>query len=334
LINLVKNGPESIFLTLAEDSEKALRVLEQWGEYIGGQEALSEKYSSRRTVAVVSAAARGYRDRVMIYVSDRPAGQILTMLINEGAASEAVYCCSGPGRVILRLAGTAPEAAIEKVRADFSGKIIDNAAFYRTELPSESTVISFTFAPIVKDVPFSKMLEKAVLVRSVSTENVVRILRLKSQSYLKAAMEKAEWNNVEIQIGDKEGRFETHYSRVLTVIQSLQLGIIVNEVWKREYIMMGKTAPVYVLNLMTPLHPRLIKEFMMGLEHLGTAERVADIDIYHDGKKVSRKDRFPEEGLSDQGRALNSRNLMLEALDPLSFEEMEVLDSQLDLEAF
>ena len=332
MIFFVRSGPETIVFTFAKNFDNAEQILLSWGEYAGSN--IEEAFSisgefSRIAVARVKSEAVG-KEKLRVYISETSIQRLLCMMLNARLGEGITESRMQPGYILMRLLGDI-DKGIEKIREDFGGKLISNDPYFSEPLPEDSSVIYFTAEPLNHQIPHSRMHSEALYVAEHSKEKLIATLRMRQNEYLGDSMGTPDWNGMEIRIGDKEGRFGTHRKRIWTAVQGLQIGTILEEGWEREYTLMGRVAEVYLLKLFTPLDEESVKGFLSGLEYDDSGERVADLDLYFKGKKISWKDRGKEGGLSKTELGVAARKSMLEKLDKYSLLKMNRLDEELKL---
>ncbi len=330
MIFFVRSGPETIVFTFAKNFDKAEQILLSWGEYAGSD--IEEAFSisgefSRIVVACVKNEAVG-KEELRVYISETSIQRLLCMMLTARLDDGITESRMQPGYILMRLLGDL-DKGIEKIREDFGGELISNDPYFSEPLPEDSSVIYFTAEPLNHQISHSRMYSKALYVIEHTKEKLIATLRMRQNEYLGDSMGTPDWNSMDIQIGDKEGRFSVHRKRIWTAVQGLQLGTILEEGWKREYTLMGKMVDVYVLKLFTPLDEELVKGFLSGLEYDDSGERVADMDLYFKGKKINWKERGKEGGLSKTELGMVARKSMLEKLDKYSLLKMHRLDEQL-----
>ncbi len=330
MIFFVRSGPETIVFTFSENFDKAEPILLSWGEYAGSsiEEAFSISGEFSRIVIARIIKGASEKEEVRVYISETCIQRLLCMMLNARLGEGIIESRMQPGYILVRLLGDIKKG-IEKIREDFGGDYIPNDPYFSEPMPEDSSVIYFTAEPLNHRIPHSKMHDKALYVTEHSKEKLIATLRMRQNEYLGDSMGTPDWNRMEIRIGDKEGRFGIHRKRIWTAVQGLQIGTILEEGWEREYTLMGRIADVYLLKLFTPLDEESVKGFLSGLEYDDLGERVADLDLYFKGKKISWKERGREGGLSKSELGIAARKSMLERLDIYSLSKMHRLDEEL-----
>ena len=332
MIFFVRSGPETIVFTFIKDFEKAEPILSEWGDFAGSniEEAFSLSGEFSRIVVVRIINGPEQEEEVRIYISETGIQRLLCMMLNARLGEGLAESRMQPGYILMRLLGDI-EKGIEKIKEDFGGEYVPNDPYFREPLPEDSSVIYFTSEPLNHRIPHSNMHNKALYVTEHSKEKLIATLRMRQNEYLGDSMGTPDWNSMEIRIGDKEGRSSTHRKRIWTAVQGLQIGTIMEEGWEREYTLMGRVADVYLLKLFTPLDEESVKGFLAGLEYDDSGERIADLDLYFKGKKISWKERGKEGGLSKAELGMEARKSMLNKLDKYSLSKMHRLDEDLKL---
>ncbi|NCB72971.1 MAG: hypothetical protein EOM45_14460, partial [Clostridia bacterium] len=266
MIFFVRSGPETIVFTFTGNFDKAEKILLGWGEYAGSdiEEAFSLSGEFSRIVIARIIKGPGQKEEVRVYISETCIQRLLCTMLNAGLGEGIAESRMQPGYILMRLLGDI-EKGIERIKEDFGGDYVPNDPYFTEPLPEDSSVIYFTSEPLNHRIPHSKMHDRALYVTEHSKEKLLATLRMRQNEYLGDSMGTPDWNNMEIRIGDKEGRFSTHRKRIWTAVQGLQIGTILEEGWEKEYTLMGRVAEVYLLKLFTPLDEESVKGFLSGL---------------------------------------------------------------------
>ena len=330
MINLVRSGPETMVFTFTKDFDKAEQILLSWGEYTGNdiEEAFSISGEFSRIVVARIQSETGNEEEVRVYISETCLQRLLCKMLNAKLGDGIMESRMQPGYILMRLLGDI-EKGIEKIKQDFDGEFISNDPYFTEPFPEDSSLIYFTDEPLNHRLQHSSIYDKALYVREHPKEKLLAALRMRQNEYLGDSLGTPDWNRMEIQIGDTERRFSLHRKRIWTAVQGLQLGTIVEEGWRREYTLIKKMVDVYVLKLYTPFDGESIKGFLSGLEYDEAGERVADLDLFFKGKKISWKDRGKEGGLTKAELGIAARKRMLKNLDKYSLSKMHKLDKEL-----
>lgn len=326
---LVRSGPETIVLTFKKHFERAEPILLKWGEFAGNdiEGAFSSAGEFNRIAVIWIKDPCRAKDELRVYISETCIQRLLCAMLGECLGEGISESRMQPGYILVRLIGDI-ENGIKKIGDEFNGKPISNDPYFEEALPEESSVIYFTDRPLNHHIPHSFIYPKALYIEEHSKEKLLATLRMKQNEYLGDSMGTPDWNSMEIQIGDKEGRFRLHRKRIWTAVQGLQIGSILEEGWKREYTLIGKMVDVYLLRLFTPFAEDDVKTFLVGLEYDDKGARVADIDLFSKGKKISMRD-VGRGSRADHGT--EARKRMLEKLDGYSRLKMQKLDDELAL---
>lgn len=330
MLYLTRSGPETMALEFESEEKfgRAEEILTRWGIFVGDSPNDAADVSGEH-IRLIVAITLGDEPKTRVYVSGNSHARFFCMLLNAKAGDCISRGRMEPGYLIVRLIGDI-ERGIENIRRDYGGEFIPREPFFRETLPEDSTIIYFTREPLNRPIPQRAMYEKALFVTKHSKEMLLTTLRQQQNEYLNDSTGTPDWNSMEIQIGDKEGRFSAHRQRVWTAIQGLQLGSIMEEGWRKEYTLVGKLVNVYVLTLFTPFDAEKIKGWLTGLEYGENGERLADLDLFFKGAKISWKERGKDGGLSKTRLGLEARHRMLAALDRHSLIRMKEHDAELN----
>lgn len=330
VLYFVRSGPETMVLVFKDGFKRAEEILLKWGVYYGNDPETAVTAAGeycRIIIALIADKGRPHPE-TRVYLSDIPHQRLFCMLLNGKAGGTVEHSWVEPGYVMMRLLGDLKKG-FARIKEDFGGEIVPKSPYFRRSLPEDSTVLYFTKYPLNHRIPHEAMHDDALLIKDYSKEALIFTLRMRQDEYLGDSLGTPDWNCMEIQIGDIEGRFNIHRRRIWTAVQGNQTGTILEEGWRREYTLMGKVVGVYVLKLFTPLDEEAIKEFLLGLEYDESGGRVADLDLFFRGKKISWKERGGNGGLSKAELGLAAREKMLKGLDRYSLIKMRQLDAEL-----
>ena len=330
MVYFVRSGPEVVVIKFKDKPEAAEETLLKWSFFCGDdpEEAFSLARESFSIVITIAEEAESHSKGIKTYLSENSIAALFCMMLNSGAINEIAWCYVEPGCMIMRLKGNI-DNGIRRIRDDFEAEFIDKSPFFRRTLPEDHTIIYFTQDPLNKNIPYKDIYSTALLIKGRTKSELLSALQVREMEYLGDSMGTPDWKSMEIQIGDKDGRFDIHRRRVRTAVEGLQAGMILEEGWSREYTLMGKVVDVYVLKLHTPLSEDEIKGLLCGLEYDETGERVADIDLFIDGKKISWQGKWHNDAVSKIKFALSKREESLNSMDRFSLGCMRELDDEL-----
>ena len=332
MISLIRSGPEAISMKISEQVSEIRHKLGAWGSLVSlDPESSLKKYGpARRLVFLKIQKENESIDET--YASETPLEMLLASLINSRVSSGIDSMGVMPGYIMMRLMGDI-ERGIAAIQKDLGGEVIDARPFYRPDIPGTSSIIYFTPKSLAKSVQDHDIYHKSLLVSARSKDAILQYLSLRGIDYLGTALGTPDWNDVEIKICDSDKLFELHRQRLLTVIQGLQMGMILEEKWEMERALSHRTLPVYMMKLYTPFDVQTVKKLAMGLEYNDSGQRFADFDVYYNDQKVSAftvLSRFPGKTRNDIG--LMNRNEVMKNIDIDSMKELMRLEAEIEKE--
>lgn len=189
----------------------------------------------------------------------------------------------GPGLLIMK-APPPEEKIVEKVKREYDALSMSLVEAINTG-HSNWSVVSFTAAPLSRPVKTSELLETSLLIKR-PLPDVYQDLRRQAVKYLTEELEEGVWREIKINIGDSRELFNIHYQRVATVIEDLEIGFILGETWSVDHPFVLLSVPVFQIQLFTYLSPKEVKKIMMSLEYDASGNRVADIDLFYQNRKI------------------------------------------------
>ncbi|MDO5114562.1 MAG: hypothetical protein Q4D58_00555 [Synergistaceae bacterium] len=333
MISLIRTGPESIALKISSHISEIRHKLAAWGILVSlDQEGALRRYGPTRRLVFLSAPGEeGVVEET--YVSENSLELFLTTLINSRLAEGVSDASVMPGYLMMRLMGDIGRG-IEAIIRDIGGEVIDRDPIFRPDLPGTSTVIHFTRKSLAKTIPVEDMHHKALLIHSRSKGALVQYLSIHGIEYLGDALGTPDWNDVEIRICDSDGLFDLQRQRLLTVVQGMQIGLVLEEKWEREQALTRRTIPVYMMKIYTPLAVQAIKKLAMGLEYNAQGNRFVDFDVYHEDRKISaftELDKNP--GMTRNEIGVANRNEVLKNLDIDSINELLRLEEEIAVQS-
>lgn len=266
----------------------------------------------------------GMQDIRNILVIAEEADVILCRIMNEGKAHLISRVRTAPRIIILRAMGNL-EKVIEEISSDYKcsvGGMID----ILDEHNNKGTVIVITDKSIQKNMRMEDIYEKAIFVEE-RYHPLLKSLRSHALKYLNKGIGNKDWYEIEIRIYDKYNAYKLHYEKLLSIIEALELGIILGESWGKDYPRPMMSVEVYRIRFFTFYSPKYIKKMFLGLEYMEDGTRVIDYDVYYNRRKIDWVDviedniktrhllgiKFREEILSKLGKE--------EKAELLAFEE-------------
>ncbi len=281
MLSLVRTGPTIITISAIEHPNELIKALESVSFVRKG--GPMESYDLAGEGDTLIFFSHESSDEVVTFQTTTPPSAILCGIINRNLAGGIRRVRVTPPNIVMRLLGDA-DKAIDQIALDFKAQEAIREALIQ-HLDEPAVLVNFTSKPLNRGVPFHDFHRRALLIDKPYGQ-LLTFLRAKAQEYLNIAMGGPDWNEVEITMFDAMDQFNLHYQRLITVLQGLDVGIVVGEDWVPEYTIAFMKSEVYQVRLLTPLPARDLKRIAMGLEYDDTGRRVVDFDVYYKKKKI------------------------------------------------
>lgn len=266
-------------------------------------------------------------DEIQTFQTTIPPAAILCDIINKDLAGKIRRIRISPPNILMRLLGDA-DKAIDQIRSDLKAKDALRGGLMQN-LDESCVLLNFTSSPLNQLVRIGNFHKRALLIDKPFGP-LLAFLRAKAQEYLNIALGSPDWNEISVTIFDAMNQFNLHYQRFITVLQGLDLGIIVSESWEPEYSVALRKSEVYQIKTLTPLPPQEIKKIAMGLEYDEEGRRVADFDVYHGGKKISWASEYKLHQKPRDEIGVMHRNRLLSELPSEAKSVLLKMDAQID----
>ncbi|MDR1966136.1 MAG: hypothetical protein LBQ36_05460 [Synergistaceae bacterium] len=326
MLSLVRSGPTILKIRALGDASELMDAI--------GNMSFARDNNFDKTYD-----SAGEGDTVIFFDSDNPddaphfqttatPSAMLCDLINRGLTDAIQHISVTPPNIIMRLIGDL-DTAIDQIAADFKARET-NRSYLMQNMDESSVLVNFTVEPINRAVPFSMMHKRALLIDKPYGQLIV-FLRAKAQEYLNLSMGSPDWNEVEITLFDAMDQFNLHYNRLITVLQGLDIGIVVGEEWVPEYTVAMRKSAVYQVRLLTPISAREIKRMALALEYDDSGTRVVDFDVYFDKKKLGWSSELKQnKGYTRSDIGVLHRKRLLSSLPAEAKAMLHKYDSQID----
>lgn len=221
--------------------------------------------------------------------------------------------------ILLRVVGDI-EKVIKKIGEDYKcveGDLMQVLNSYN----EKGTIVALTEKPIHRIVSGKDMYTKALFIEE-RYRPLMSSLRSRALKYLNSGLGNKDWYELEIRIYDKYGEFDLHYTRLLNILESLEIGIILGASWGKDYPRPMLAIEIYRVRFFTYYDPVFIKRILLGLEFLDDGTRIVDYDLFYKRKKIY----WPEAVEKDiKERNLIAAKYRKEILSKLSEKEIEEL---------
>lgn len=222
---------------------------------------------------------------------------LLSDLINRGLIGEVTKARLAPGVVLLRLLGRV-DRVLERLQEDYGGLRI-SPTFLPEPTETARTAIYVTSRSLNHRIMREDLFPTGLLIPGDISLNLPCI-REQSIELLNLALEGKKWTEAEIRIGDAAENFLIHYRRLLLAIRALELGVIIQESWGKDYPMAMRSVPVYKVRMVTPFPLTEIKKVTIALEFSRKGPRLADMDVMEGKEKMHWGPFMKSEGLRER----------------------------------
>lgn len=257
----------------------------------------------------------------------RDVASLLCALLGDGYRGLFDGIRPAPHTIIMRAIGDM-DKMIKTIQADFGGELGGYEA--SLEGGSESSVVvGLTDKPLNRSARLGDM-HPTFLRADGDYATVKRGLKMHAFGYVNSGIDHKSWHELEIRIFDSYGAFEPHYERLVTVLDSLELGLVLGEAWTTDYPRILLAVEVYSLRFFTFKEPKHIKRVLMGLEHLADGARIVDYDLFYKNKKVYWIESVDGKAKGERkDEAAKARAELYERLDDGVKAELELLERKI-----
>lgn len=289
MLSIVRGGPRGMLLR--GDREGLDRALESAFQVVRHtfESALDSAGEGQTIVALHGREDDGNREyRVVASPSD----DVLAALANDPArAMESVRLL--PRILFFRVFGESDQI-VAQMENDLSNGGIQGATVRRGRLRSllgsqrkNDIAVCFTRSPLNGPVTMADLLDDVLLVTGVFFHDLYSFLRARALWFFSEGLDNRSWNEMEIRVYDSWGSYMDHAERFRTVLDGLEIGMILGEGWGKDYAHILLPVRVYRFRLFTFLSAEQVKGLLVGLEYSADGERLADFDLYRGKEKVS-----------------------------------------------
>ncbi|MTI80926.1 MAG: hypothetical protein FH758_08585 [Firmicutes bacterium] len=281
----VRTGPRFLFLRTPDTNRlKDVLVKELSGLPMDISEAL-ETASESNTIVLITPDAVDSRVCNADHIVVLPIGSSVTLskLINLNLGE--LLCSSelGAGLLVQRLPQNNTDV-IEAIKKDYRARALALIQAIN-EGGADDTIVIFTGSPLQKTVEVEKVIEPCLLVNQPIPQMYTE-LRREAVRYFTQSLENSEWYEVRINIYDADEQYEIHARRLELVLEDLESGLILGELWTRDHALALFSVAAYQIRLFTMIEPLEFKTLLMGMEYNEEGDRFVDMDLYHRRSKI------------------------------------------------
>jgi hypothetical protein len=342
MMQLFKNCPNILiiytkdFVQLIKKFEETFPLVEESSLEINANRRIKQVFNFAKENQTIILITEKLSDFVNVsdikeaMVIDRKLNSILVELINYPFLTEAIEKIrKGPDLITMKNYGDI-EKFFESIKKDL--KAHEGETFDLLELNNKGTIVTFTNYNINNHLSVNALYKKS-LYTNYSKEEVINRIGNNGIKYINDSISKKGWNEYKIKIYDTYDQYNYHYTRLLYIIDLVNLGLVLNEGWGQDAGTLFKHVPVYELYLYTPMPPKEIKEILVGSEYLETGERIVDLDLFHKKKKIKwsvlkTEDVFKKEAVGIKYREKLLSNFSQEEINELNKIENVIKNSK------
>jgi len=330
MMKLFKNCP-SILIIYTEDYSKLLASFEEAFPLVS---ELSLEINANRKIKDIFNIAKEDQTIILLteklsdfvnvsdikeaLIIDEKLSSILVDLINYSSLTESIEKIrKGPDLITMKNYGDI-EKFFLSIKKDL--KAHEGETFDLLELNNKGTIVTFTNYNINNYLSINALYKKS-LYTNYSKEAVLNKVENNGIKYINDSISKKGWNEYKIKIYDTYDQYNFHYNRLLYIIDLMNLGLILKEGWGQDAGTLFKHVPVYEVFLYTPMSPREIKEILVGAEYLESGERIVDLDLFYEKKKVKWSLLKTQETYEKEAVGIKYRRKLLD-----NFSENEIYE--------
>ncbi|MCR3955116.1 MAG: hypothetical protein NUK57_02400 [Gudongella sp.] len=330
MVSLVRSGPRSLLITTLDKERLIDHLCNDLGGVVVEMETVMKRSEENHTIVYIieyeNKEMTRYRktDAIVVFLDPLVLACKLREIVSQGLVQTMR---SGPQVLILRSAGNLG-AVVEKVREDFEGELasFDECSENGFE---DRTIIGISDKPIYRSMSADDFHPQFVRIDE-DYFKIKQVLRRHSIKYLNLGVGSKGWSSLEIRIYDSFGAYELHYSRLLTVLDALQIGILTGESWSKDQPRALLFIDVYSIRLLTFYSPQEIKRILFGLEYLEDGRRIIDYDLFEKGKKIQWASLFKQErNIVKKEKAIETRRDLLSKLSDDTVKKLQELEKEI-----
>ncbi|MDR2780393.1 MAG: citrate lyase holo-[acyl-carrier protein] synthase [Synergistaceae bacterium] len=327
MMSLVRSGPTILKISVSGDAGRLMDALAEMSSNRSA-DSFDDFYNMAGEGDTLIHIDRDGDTKPLYYQANVTTPAMLCELINKKLCGVIRHIGTTPPNIVMRLIGNL-DAAIDQIAADYKAKEA-TCVYLTNNMEGSSVLLNFTTEPLNRPVPYTSFYKRALLIGKPYGQLLI-FLKAKAQEYLNIAMGSPDWNEIEITLFDAMNQFDLHYNRLITVLQGLDVGIVVGEAWVPEYTVAMRKSEVYQVRLLTPILPQQVKRIAMALEYNEAGNRVVDFDVYHKNKKLSWSSELKEnKGYTRDKLGTLHRTRLLASLPAEARAMLHKLDSKIN----
>lgn len=211
------------------------------------------------------------------------ADAVLCKLLNSGYSDLISHIRTAPRLLILRVIGNL-DLVMKEIQSDMGG-VLGSFMDLLDEGSQHSTLVSITEKPLNRSMRIGDLYHEALKLEG-SYAKYAKELRMHALKYLNIGINNRDWHEIEIRIFDRYSAYELHYDRLVELFEALELGLVLGESWSKDYPRLFMAVEVYRVRFFTFFDPKIIKQYLLGMEYTQDGMRIVDYDVYYNHKKM------------------------------------------------
>lgn len=258
---------------------------------------------------------------------------IVISLLNNNINKMIKKIRQGPELVMMKNYGNI-DKFVESIKSDFKGEI--GNCFNLLEKNNSGTIIGITNNDINKRLDVDKLYEKAIYTNA-DKKQVLNRINVNSIKYINESINKKGWYEYQIDICDNYQQYDYHYQRLIFIIDQLNLGLVLK---KGTYKSLSKKLlnvtqnmfnnyRIFSVLLYSTIDKEKLKSFLMGIEYLDNLDKIVDINLYCNGKKVKWTQLKDDKKKTKEDIIDYSRKRLLKRFNHYDKEKLENMENKI-----
>jgi hypothetical protein len=291
MFSLVRSGPKMLLLESTDAAGLISYITEQFDTVIEHDfNSVFEMANEDYTILFFTEQMKDIvttKDIIDTLIIAEESDVILCKLIDAKKTDLMAKIRTSPRIIMVRAMGDL-DKVIQEIQID-NGGVIGNFMELWDAGKEKGTLVALTDKPLHRNMKLADLYEKCLYMDQRFT-SLFKNLRFHALKYLNKGIGNRDWHEIEIRIYDRYSAYDLHYERLASILDFMELGIILGESWAKDYPRFMMSVGVYRLRFFTFYDPKYIKKILVGLEHLDDNTRIVDYDIYYQRKKIGWSD--------------------------------------------
>ncbi|MBM7853954.1 hypothetical protein JOC37_000319 [Desulfohalotomaculum tongense] len=326
----VRTGPRFLFLRTPDTGGlKDVLVKKLSGLPVEFTEAIETAGESDTIVLVIPKETGKAKVSDARYIVLLPIGSSVTLskLINLNLGELLTAAELGAGLLVQRLPQNNTKV-IDMIKEDYRAQALGLVEAINLG-GADDTVLVFTGDRLQKTVEIEKVIEPCLLIHQPIPQ-VYTELRREAVRYFTRSLENSEWYEVRINIYDADENYEIHARRLELVLEDLEAGLILAEIWTRDHALALFSVAAYQIRLFTMIEPLELKTLLMGLEYNEQGQRFVDMDLYHRRSKIDWGTIAKKSPFGRRKSGLHYRRQLYSRLSSKTVKKLLALEKELE----